>query len=81
MKFALTPAGLKMQTEQQLRDQANQTQLKLEALDWLAANGGDTEHKDSCAYLDDTGHPAPCTCGLFKRTCVQTFLRKLVLAS
>lgn len=70
-----------MQTEQQLRDKLANDQLKVEALDWLKANGGDTEHHDSCAYLDDTGHPAPCTCGLHKRTKVQSFLRRLVLAA
>lgn len=70
-------------TEQELRAEARRTVIKLRALDWLdeKSKGIPKEHNDSCDYLDDTGHPAPCSCGFSKNEDVQMlrFLREAIL--
>ena len=54
-----------MMNEQDLRNSADRQRLKVAALDWVNAKASRvmSGHDDRCNYLDDTGHPAPCSCG------------------
>lgn len=69
---------------QEVRDRAARLQLQVESMDWFEnlcmAAGIPVKHNDACAYLDDTGHPAPCTCGYSKNSGVKfrDFVRKAI---
>lgn len=61
-----------------IREQAAALNRKVEALDWLEANFKTKEHDDRCNYLDDTGYPAPCSCGLDKEIRLYGFIKRAI---
>lgn len=65
--------------EQMVRQQAATAALKVQALDWLSVQAPKGSHPDACPYMDDTGHPAPCTCGYLTRHRVTDFIRNAIL--
>lgn len=72
-----------MTFEEEFRAKAARTQLKLAALDMLSKLSSNLPrgHSDSCNYLDDTGYPAPCSCGYHDNNDVKAlaFIRQAVL--
>ena len=66
-----------------IRSQHAKTGNKIAALDWVDAAvyaSGGLSHKDSCDYLDLTGHPAPCTCGYSAKSKQPDFIRRAIAA-
>jgi hypothetical protein len=66
-----------MMTEHELQQKLAKAQRQSDALVFLNTLG--IEHKDSCASQDDTGHPAPCTCGAEPKVNIVRYLKNLVL--
>lgn len=65
--------------ERLIRQQAAAAALKVQALDWINAHASKEPHPDSCPYMDDTGHPAPCSCGYFERNKITDFIRNAII--
>lgn len=68
-----------MTSADQIRADAARLSLKVEALDWLDKNSPVDRHVESCCSLDDTGYPAPCTCGLNERVRISRFIRDAIV--
>lgn len=62
------------------RSQAKLLNTKVEALDWVDSNSTSMRHADSCAYLDDTGYPAPCTCGHSSQSRIPSYIHRAIEA-